>query len=145
VGLEFVSNFPEWDHVQFRVRDADLSIHFFGDYLGMAAVRDQRDSEGRRWVWLRFSENPVAPLFVLVEDSQAKKQAPGPSQPLFCFRLPDLKPVEEIGNKAKKDGCLVEGSNYGGHMRGYFCVVADPDGNLFEFSYLLSPKPGAGQ
>jgi len=141
VSLDFISQYPEWDHVQFRVRDADLSIHFFREILGMGAVRDQRDSEGKRWVWLRFAENPTAPMFVLVEDSQAKKPAPGAAQPLFCFRLPDMKPVEEIGNKAKKEGCLVEGSNYGGHLRGYFCVVSDPDGNLFEFSYLLSPKP----
>jgi hypothetical protein len=51
-----------------------------------------------------------------------------------------LKPVEEISAKAQKDNCLVEPAKYGGHSRGYFCVISDPDGNLLEFSYLLSPK-----
>lgn len=141
MGLEFVSHFADWHHVLFKVRDADLSIRFYSDYLGMDAVLDQRDSEGKRWVWLKFAENPHAPLFVLVEDSQIKKGTPIANLPTFCFRLADLKPVEEMSAKAKKDNCLVEAAVYGGHMRGYFCVVSDPDGNLMEFSYLLSPKP----
>ena len=53
-----------------------------------------------------------------------------------------MKPVEEVSAKAKQDNCLVEGAKYGGHWRGYFCQVADPDGNLLEFSYLMTPKPG---
>jgi lactoylglutathione lyase len=143
--LEFVSNFPEWHHVLFKVQDADNSIRFYSEYLGMGAVKDQRDSDGNRWVWLRFAENPYAPMFVLMEDAHVKKAtAPAPaSLQSFCFRLPDLKPVEEISAKAKNDNCLVEPAIYGGHMRGYFCVVSDPDGNLMEFSYLLSPKTGS--
>jgi len=140
--LEFVSHFPEWHHVLFKVKDADLSIRFYSDYLGMGAVQDQRDGEGNRWVWLRFSENPYAPLFVLVEDTHLKTTKAVSSLQSFCFRLPDLKPVEEVSAKAKKDDCLVEAAQYGGHMRGYFCVIKDPDGNLLELSYLLSPKQG---
>lgn len=141
--LEFVSHFAEWHHVLFKVQDADNSIRFYSEYLGMNAVLDQRDSDGNRWVWLRFSENPYAPMFVLFEDTHLKKGPQPPSSfQSFCFRLPDLKPVEEISAKAKKDNCLVEPAKYGGHMRGYFCLVADPDGNQLEFSYLLSPKPG---
>ena len=141
--LEFVSHFAEWHHVLFKVRDADNSIRFYSEYLGMAAVLDQRDTDGNRWVWLRFTENPYAPLFVLVEDTHLKK-SPVPtnaSLQSFAFRLPDLKPVEEINAKAKNDDCLVEPATYGGHLRGYFCIISDPDGNRLEFSYLLSPKP----
>jgi len=143
LSLEFVSHFPEWHHVLFKVQDADNSIRFYSDYMGMGAVLDQRDSDGVRWVWLRFSENPYAPLFVLVEDSRVKRNVPAPASfQSFCFHLPDLKPVEEISAKAKKDNCLVEPAQYGGHMKGYYCLVSDPDGNLLEFSYLLSQKPG---
>lgn len=141
--LEFVSHFPEWHHVLFKVKDADHSIRFYSEYLGMNAVQDQRDSDGNRWVWLRFAENPYAPMFVLVEDTHLKTtHGAVNSLQMFSFRLPDLKPVEEISAKAKTDNCLVEPARYGGHMRGYFCLVSDPDGNMLEFSYLLSPKSG---
>jgi len=36
-----------------------------------------------------------------------------PILPLLSFRLGDLKPVEEIGSKAKEEGCLVEAAHYG--------------------------------
>jgi len=149
VVLEFISHFPEWHHNLFKVQDADLSIRFYSEYLGMGAVQDQKDGDGNRWVWLRFSENPYAPLFVLVEDSRMKKTDNNKKTPttpssfqLFSFRLPDLKPVEEIAAKAEKDHCLVESAKYGGHLKGYYCQISDPDGNLLEFSYLLSPKSG---
>ncbi len=139
--LDFVSQFPDWHHILFKVKDADLSIRFYSEYLGMGAVLDQKDGDGARWVWLRFSENPNAPYFVLLEDSHLKiGPAVTNSLQQFSFRLPDLKPVEEISSKAKKDKCLVEAARYGGHLRGYFCVISDPDGNLLEFTYVLTPK-----
>ena len=143
MGIEFVSHFPEWHHLLLKTRDADLSIRFYSEFLGMAAVLDQKDNDGCRWVWMRFSENPTAPFLVLKEAGGLQKApAPQADTPLLCFRLGDLKPVEEMGEKAKKEGCLVEGAHYGGHMKGYYCLVSDPDGNLLEFSYVLSPKPG---
>lgn len=142
MGLEFVSHFPEWHHVLLKVKDADLSIHFYSNYMGMAAVLDQKDNDGGRWVWLRFSENPTAPFLVLKEENGPKPPLTRPILPLLSFRLGDLKPVEEIGSKAKEEGCLVEAAHYGGHMRGYFCLVSDPDGHLLEFAYVLTPKPG---
>lgn len=143
--FEFVSHFPEWHHVLFKVKDADASIRFYSEYLGMNAVQDQKDMEGKRWVWLRFSENPNAPFFVLVEDTQFRGQAPaGHSLQAFCFRMSEMKPVEEISARAKKDGLLVEAAAYGGNLRGYHCVVADPDGNRLEFAYVTPPKPNHG-
>ena len=144
--LEIVSNYPEWHHILFKVKDADLSIRFYSEYLGMGAVFDQRDGDGKRWVWMRFSDNPYAPLLGFIEEPQWKATA-GASSSLqsLSFRLPDLKPVEEISAKAKKDNCLAEAAHYGGHMKGYFCVLSDPDGNLLEFSYQLAHKPGQGQ
>lgn len=140
--LEFVSHFPEWHHVLFKVKDADASIRFYSEYLGMNAVQDQKDSDGKRWVWMRFSENPNAPLFVFVEETQFKGGAtPAQSLQSFSFRMTDLKPVEELSSRAQKDGLLLEAAAYGGHMRGYFCVVADPDGNRLEFSYVMNHKP----
>jgi catechol 2,3-dioxygenase-like lactoylglutathione lyase family enzyme len=137
VALEFVHHHPEWYHVLFRVRDADLSIQFYGEYLGMAAVKDQRDDEGKRWVWLKSPENPAAPLFVLVEDPQAKRPSPGSvNLPCFSFRVPELKTFEELSERAKKDGCILGGPG----LKGHSCLVADPDGNPIEFSYLPSPK-----
>jgi catechol 2,3-dioxygenase-like lactoylglutathione lyase family enzyme len=145
LGLEFVSHFPEWHHILFKVKDADLSIRFYSDYLGMAAVLDQRDTDGKRWVWLRFTENPYSPYFVLLEDGRFQKGNITGSLQMLSFRMTDMKPVEEIGAKAKNENCLVEGAKYGGHMRGYYCLVSDPDGNVLEFAYVMSPKPGGAQ
>ena len=76
--LEFVSQFPDWHHVLFKVKDADLSIRFYSEYLGLTAIVDQKDAEGARWVWMRFLENPHAPLYVFFEDSQWKKPEKAP-------------------------------------------------------------------
>ena len=141
--LDFVSHYPEWHHILFKVKDADLSIRFYSEFLGMGAVKDQRDGDGKRWVWMRFSENPYAPLFVFVEEPHGKTTPA--AHPLFGFRLTDLKPVEEMSAKAKAENCLVEAAGYGGHIKGYFCVVSDPDGNHLEFSYQVSPKGGQNQ
>lgn len=143
--LEIVSQFSDWHHILFKVKDADISLRFYSEYLGLAAVVDQKDIEGNRWVWMRFLENPHAPLFVLTEDSQWKKpnQAVETSFQRMGFRMNDLEPVEEISERAKKENCLVEPAHYGGHLRGYYCVVVDPDGNLLEFSYFVSPKGGS--
>jgi len=131
--------------VLFKVKDADLSIRFYSEYLGLTAIVDQKDAEGARWVWMRFLENPHAPLYVFFEDSQWKKpeKAPETSFQRLGFRMTDLDPVEEVSERAKKENCLVEAAHYGGHLRGYFCVVQDPDGNLLEFSYFVSPKGGS--
>ncbi len=143
MGIEFVSHFPEWHHLLLKTKDADNSIRFYSEFLGMAAVVDQKDNDNCRWVWLRFSENPTAPFLVLKEENvQSKTESKPSGLPLMSFRMGDLKPVEEIGAKAKTEGCLVEGAHYGGHMRGYYCTLSDPDGNLLEFSYVLNPKPG---
>jgi len=141
--LEFVSHFAEWHHVLFKVKDADQSIRFYSEYLGMNAILDQKDNDGKRWVWMRFSENPHAPLFVFLEETQLKVTPnAAASFQYFSFRMPDLKPVEEMSAKAKEGNCLKEPANYGGHLKGYFCVVSDPDGNQLEFSYQISAKPG---
>jgi catechol 2,3-dioxygenase-like lactoylglutathione lyase family enzyme len=132
LSLEFVSHFPEWDHTLFKVRDADLSIRFYSEYLGMAAVKDLRGPDGHRRVWMRFSENPHAPLFVFLEVSLEKAGA-GAAVPLFSFRTSDLKTLEEVSTRAGKAGCLAVPAGDGGGPRGFFCVVSDPDGNQLEF------------
>ena len=143
MGIEFVSHFPEWHHFFLKTKDADLSIRFYSEYLGMAAVLDQKDNEGCRWVWLRFTENPTAPFLVLLEKgTQEKSTTILHSTPLLSFRLGELKLVDEISEKAKKENYLVESARDGGQVRGYFCMVSDPDGNLLEFSCVLAPKPG---
>jgi lactoylglutathione lyase len=144
MALEFVSQFPDWHHLLLKVKDVDVSLRFYSEYLGMAAILDQRDADGKRWVWMRFLENPHAPLFVLEEDDEFKKSN-SPSLASFqrmAFRMPDLEPVEEVSEKAKKENCLVEAAHYGGHLRGYLCVITDPDGNLLEFCYFVSPQGG---
>jgi lactoylglutathione lyase len=143
--LELVSQFPDWHHVLFKVKDADVSLRFYSEYVGLTAIVDQKDTEGNRWVWMRFLENPYAPLFVLMEDSKWKKsdKAVDTSFQRMGFRMSDLEPVEALSEKAKKENCLMEAAHYGGHLRGYFCVVTDPDGNQLEFSYFVSPKGGS--
>ena len=108
----------------------------------MAAVADQKENDGCRWVWLRFSENPTSPFLVLKEvGSHRKSVSAQPHTPLLSFRLGDVKLVDEIGAKAKKKACLVEAAHQGGPMRGYLCLVSDPDGHLLEFACVPVPKP----
>ena len=120
-------------HVALRVRDVDDSIHFYDRYAGLIPIHDRTDGD-TRVVWL--SETEKDPRFVIV-----LMQMPADEQPKrrpvdhLGFAVASRAAVDRLGALAKEDAVLVLEPQEYGPVVGYICEVADPDGNVCEFSY----------
>lgn len=120
-------------HIALRVKDVDATIGFYRRYAGFHVVHDRRDDE-TRVVWL--SEDPEDPAFVIVvmampADGQQEKR---PVDHLG-FSVASRAEVDRLGALAEDDGRLVLAPAEYGPIVGYICEVADPDGNVCEFSH----------
>ena len=127
-------------HVALRVRDVDDSIRFYDRYAGMTPIHDRTDGD-TRVVWL--SETEESPRFVIV-----LMQMPADEQPErrpvdhLGFAVTSRAEVDRLGALAKEDEALVLAPQEYGPVVGYICEVADPDGNVCEFSHgqILDPR-----
>ena len=120
-------------HVALRVRDVDASIRFYDRYAGLVAVHD-RTENGTRVVWL--SETAQDPRFVIVlmqmpADAQVERR---PVDHLG-FAVASRAEVDRRGAMGERDAALVLAPQDHGPVVGYICEVADPDGNVCEFSF----------
>jgi catechol 2,3-dioxygenase-like lactoylglutathione lyase family enzyme len=125
--------------VALRVRDVDASIAFYRRYAGLHVVHDRVD-EGTRVTWL--AEVPEDPSFVFVLMSLPAKPSP-PPRPVdhLGFAVASRDEVDRLGRLAVEDGNLVLSPRELGPIVGYICEVADPDGNVCEFSFGQSIDP----
>ena len=120
-------------HVALRVKDPDASIAFYRRYAGLHIVHDRTDDE-TRVVWL--AEVPEDPEFVIVlmgmpaDDQQAERPVDH-----LGFSVASRAEVERLGTLGENDGNLVLAPAEYGPVVGYICEVADPDGNVCEFSF----------
>ncbi len=120
-------------HVALRVHDIDATIAFYERYAGFEVAHDRRD-DSTRVVWL--AEDAADPDFVIVvmampADAQPEKR---PIDHLG-FAVASREEVDRLGALGEADGCLVLAPAEYGPVVGYICEVADPDGNVCEFSH----------
>ncbi|NNL67786.1 MAG: VOC family protein [Myxococcales bacterium] len=120
-------------HVALRVRDVDASIAFYRKYAGFVPIHDRTDDD-TRVVWL--SEVPEDPYFVIV--LMAMPADPWPKRrPVdhLGFSVAARAEVDRLAEVARDDDVLVLSPSDYGPVVGYICEVADPDGNVCEFSH----------
>ena len=120
-----------WTHITGTVTDIEASVRFFTEVCGLYIVRDRR-REGGTTVWLGpLPKKDTDPEFVVVM-FQSKSVAPLDH---FGFQCDSRDEVTQIAERARNNGCLVDGPTDEGGSVGYFAIVKEPGGNLVEFTY----------
>lgn len=120
-------------HIALRVKDVDASIAFYRRYAGLHVVHDRTD-DATRVAWLAEVESDPAFVIVLMAmpaDAQPDKR---PVDHLG-FSVASPEEVDRLGDLAREDDTLVLAPVHYGPVVGYICEVADPDGNVCEFSH----------
>jgi len=119
-------------HVALQVRDIERSIAFYRKYCGMRIVRDRTDSF--RVVWMGWGEQPPRFVIVLLDSPYEVNRQP-PYQHLG-MAVASREAVDALHAQAVAEGLSPTWPpTDGGPVVGYFCGIADPDGNMVEFSF----------
>lgn len=124
---------PVLTHIALGVRDLERTIAFYRKHVGLHLVHDRTD-DGHRVVWLAEREVDADFVLVLFELRGDPPSGPGTLQHLG-FAVGSREEVDAAAAAARADGVLRMEPVYAGLVVGYFCILADPDGNAVEFSY----------
>lgn len=117
------------DHVALLTRNAAESAAFYQAWAGMEVIHDRND--GARVIWLRLPGRAAGLTIVLIESAEER---PSGYMDHFGFHVAGRVDVDDVAERARTAGLLVDGPSYAGPVVGYFCVIRDPDGNELEFS-----------
>jgi lactoylglutathione lyase len=120
-----------WTHVTITVSNIDRSIDFYTSFCGLSVVRDRR-REGGGTVWLGpdapAGKNPTFLLVIGQGEVTSRMDHLG-------FQCDSREQVDQIAERGRQLGILVEPPTEAGGVVGYFTMVSDPDGHLVEFTH----------
>jgi catechol 2,3-dioxygenase-like lactoylglutathione lyase family enzyme len=120
-------------HIALRSKDVQASIDFYRRYAGLHVVHERVD-DGTRVVWLaEVEEDPT--FVIVVMGMPADEQQPVRPVDHLGFAVTSRAEVDRVGALGEADGTLVLAPVEYGGVVGYICEVADPDGNVCEFSH----------
>jgi len=120
-----------WTHITITVSNIDRSIDFYTSFCGLSVVRDRR-LEGGGTVWLGPEIAPgKQPTFLLVL-GQGEVTSRMDHLGFQCDRR---EQVDEMAERGRQSGILVEPPTDLGVPVGYFTILSDPDGHLVEFTH----------
>jgi lactoylglutathione lyase len=120
-----------WTHITVTVSSIERSIEFYASFCGLSVLRDRR-REGGGTVWLG-PETPLGklPTFLLV---LGKGEVTSRLDHLG-FQCDSREQVDQIAERGRQLGILVEPPTDAGGSVGYFTMLRDPDGHLVEFTH----------
>ncbi len=119
-------------HIALQVRDIDRSIAFYERYCGMQIIHDRTDDF--RVTWLGWGEDPPRFALVLLHKPYETNQQP-PLQHIG-IATDTRDQVDAVARRARNDGLGAAWDPVdAGPIVGYYCGLADPDGNMVEFSH----------
>ena len=132
---------PRWTHMALRVADIDATIEFYTSMTPLELI-DKREDDMGFGAWLGMpgeTNNPfvlvVAQFFPETDPFKDAPQAVLAPFAHFGIELPNQDDVDAIAKRADEAGCLAMPSTLMPPPIGYICMVADPDGNMVEFSW----------
>jgi catechol 2,3-dioxygenase-like lactoylglutathione lyase family enzyme len=130
-----------WTHLALRVADIDATIEFYTSMTPLELIDKRQDDMGFG-AWLGMpgeTNNPfilvVAQFFPETDPFKDAPQAVLAPFAHFGIELPEQADVDEIAARAAEAGCLAMPPTMMPPPIGYICMVADPDGNMVEFSW----------
>ena len=131
---------PRFTHIALPTRSVEASLAWYLAWTPLVCLHDRADDEGRTvWVGHDDSDQPDSHPFVLVliEVTGGYEEIATTLGPLahLGFELTARADVDAVAARAAAAGCLVWPAVDLGPPVGYICAVADPDGNIVEFSH----------
>ena len=120
-----------WTHITISVSNIDRSIDFYTSFCRLSVVRDRR-REGGGTVWLGLETPPGRkPTFLLViGEGEVTSRMDH-----LGFQCALREQVDEMAERGRELGILVEPPTDLGDPVGYFTILRDPDGHLVEFTH----------
>ena len=132
---------PRWTHMALRVKDVDATIAWYTDFTPLELL-DRREDDMGFGAWLGMPETADNPFILVVAQFFEGKDpfADAPQAVLapfahFGIELPDQEDVDAIAKRGEEAGCLRMPPTMMPPPIGYICMLADPDGNMVEFSW----------
>jgi catechol 2,3-dioxygenase-like lactoylglutathione lyase family enzyme len=132
---------PVLTHLALAVRDLDANIAFYARYCHMRVVHDRGQGEDRV-VWIAEPGRERELIFVLMQGAARPPRA-AEDYSHMGFALDSRDAVDAIADRARDEECLAWPARQEDYPVGYYCGVADPSGNVVEFSYGQPLGPGA--
>ena len=130
-----------WTHMALRVADIDKTIEFYTSMTPLELIDKRQDDMGYG-AWLGMpgeTNNPfilvVAEFFPETDPFKDAPQAVLAPFAHFGIELPAKDDVDAIAERAAEAGILAMPATMMPPPIGYICMVADPDGNMVEFSW----------
>lgn len=124
---------PVFTHCALHVADLERSIAFYREHCGMAVVGEHGEPASRT-VWMAEPGREGELVFVLIAGGRGGRRRQGDVSH-FGFSLPSREAVDRAAARGEAAGCLVWPAHELAYPVGYVCALADPDGNLVEFSH----------
>tara|TARA_B100000929_G_C15232860_1_gene326955 strand:- start:133 stop:525 length:393 start_codon:yes stop_codon:yes gene_type:complete len=120
-------------HLALPCHDLDATIEWYQRYTPLREIHHRQDSEGAV-AWLSSEDHGMVLVFIQKNDADEPLPILGPLAHLGVS-LDSTDQVDLIAERGNQDGCLAWEPKLEPDPVGYICALADPDGNLVEFSY----------
>ena len=124
---------PAFTHCALHVRDLDKSVAFYRDYCGLEIVKEHGEGESRV-VWLASPGEKENFVLVLLGGGPERAQDKD-DMTHYGFGVVTREDIDQIAERARKDGILQWEPRDYAPPTGYLCGVKDPTGYIVEFSY----------
>lgn len=128
---------PRFTHIALPVNDIPTSVAWYETFTPLRAIDVRRDADGDA-AWLAHPEPADHPFVVVLVSFDATRGTPqrqlGPFGHLG-IEMPTPADVDAVAAAGRETGCLVWEPSQQPPPVGYVCALADPDGNVVEFSY----------